>query len=389
MCPNICKGLSDVYGDEYETLYWQYVSENKYITKMKARELMKAILDSQLETGTPYIAYKDSVNKKSNQKNIGTIKSSNLCIEILEYSDDKEYAVCNLASIAINKFIEPFIFDKNDKWEIYTKENCKYCTYAKTFLNNKNIIFTEIKNIKCNSYPQILYNDILIGGYDDLFDFVKGTFDYDKLYNTAYIATKNLNKIIDINYYPVPEAKLSNLKHRPIGLGIQGLADALVLLKIPFDSNESLEFNKKVMETIYMASITASNDIAKAYQYYAQVPVTGSGFDNPQPLNILPYDEMRFEGNEAKIATILSSSFDGSNANTPLLYLHLQAPFDFTSVDIDYFAIRRWVSSIDNIIINSPGTVMGSGFILPKYPSPTLKANLPSIIENLTNKNLV
>lgn len=135
--------------------------------------------------------------------------------------------------------------------------------------------------------------------------------------------------------------------------------------------------------------LTSSNDIAKAYQYYAQVPVTGSGFDNPQPLNILPYDEMRFEGNEAKIATILSSSFDGSNANTPLLYLHLQAPFDFTSVDIDYFAIRRWVPSIDNIIINTPGTIMGSGFILPKYPSPTLKANLPSIIENLTNKNLV
>ena len=135
--------------------------------------------------------------------------------------------------------------------------------------------------------------------------------------------------------------------------------------------------------------LTSSNDIAKAYQYYAQVPVTGSGFDNPQPLNILPYDEMRFEGNEAKVATILSSSFDGSNANTPLLYLHLQAPFDFTSVNIDYFAIRRWVSSIDNLIINSPGTVMGSGFILPKYPSPTLQANLPSIIENLTNKNLV
>jgi ribonucleotide reductase alpha subunit len=263
MCPNICKGLSDVYGDEYETLYWKYVNENKYTTKMKARELMKAILDSQLETGTPYIAYKDSVNKKSNQKNIGTIKSSNLCIEILEYSDDKEYAVCNLASIAINKFIEPFIFNKNDKWEIYTKENCKYCTYAKTFLNNREILFTEIENVKCNSYPQIYYNDILIGGYDDLFDFVKGTFDYDKLYDTAYIATKNLNKIIDINYYPVPEAKLSNLKHRPIGLGIQGLADALVLLKIPFDSEESLEFNKKVMEIIYMASIDASNDISK------------------------------------------------------------------------------------------------------------------------------
>jgi hypothetical protein len=116
---------------------------------------------------------------------------------------------------------------------------------------------------------------------------------------------------------------------------------------------------------------------------------TSSGFDNPQPLTILPYDEIRFEGNEATVATIISSSFDGSNAEQPVLYLHLQAPFAFDSVDIQYFAIRRWVSSIDNLIINSPGTVMGSGFIFPKYPSPLLKANLPSIIENLTNKNLV
>ena len=142
--------------------------------------------------------------------------------------------------------------------------------------------------------------------------------------------------------------------------------------------------------------LSSSADIGKAYQYYAQVPatasgtpLTSSGFDNPQPLNILPYDEMRFEGNEATVATILSSSFDGSNALEPVLYLHLQAPFAFDSVDIQNFAIRRWVPSIDNLIINSPGTVMGSGFIFPKYPSPTLKANLPSIIENLTNKNLV
>jgi hypothetical protein len=135
--------------------------------------------------------------------------------------------------------------------------------------------------------------------------------------------------------------------------------------------------------------LTSSIDIGKAYQYYTQDPVGGSGFDNPQPLNILPYDEMRFDGNEAKVATIVSSSFDDSNLDAPLLFLYLQAPFDFISVNINYFAIRRWVSSIDNIIINTPGTVMGSGFIFPKYPSPLLKKNLPSIIENLTNKGLV
>jgi len=142
--------------------------------------------------------------------------------------------------------------------------------------------------------------------------------------------------------------------------------------------------------------LTSSYDIGKAYEYFAQVPVTSSGtpptssgFDNPQPLTILPYDEIRFNGNESKVATIISSSFDGSNAEQPVLYLHLQAPFAFDSVDIQYFAIRRWVNSIDNLIINSPGTVMGPGLILPKYPSPLLKANLPSIVENLTNKNLI
>jgi ribonucleotide reductase alpha subunit len=266
MCPDVCKGLSDVYGDEYEKLYWKYVNENKYKEKVKARDVMKAILDSQLETGTPYIAFKDSVNKKSNQKNIGTIKSSNLCVEILEYSDDKEYAVCNLASIAINKFVEPFSFNEEDEWVIYSKEDCKFCTHAKNLLNNKGIKFLEIKNKlpeSCKSYPQIYRNDEHIGGYNELFDYLKGTFNYDKLYDTAYTATKNLDRIIDINFYPVPEARLSNLKHRPIGLGIQGLADALVLLRIPFDSDQSIEFNKKMMETIYLASVTASNDISK------------------------------------------------------------------------------------------------------------------------------
>ena len=266
MCPDICKGLSDVYGDEYEKLYWKYVNENKYKEKVKARDVMKAILDSQLETGTPYIAFKDSVNKKSNQKNIGTIKSSNLCIEILEYSDDKEYAVCNLASIAINKFIEPFNFKEEDEWVIFTKEDCKFCVYAKNLLNNKGVKFLEIKNKLpelCKTYPQVYLNDNNIGGYNELFDYIKGSFNYDKLYNTAYTATKNLDRIIDINFYPVYEAKISNLRHRPIGLGIQGLADALVLLRIPFDSEQSIEFNKKIMETIYLAAVTASNDISK------------------------------------------------------------------------------------------------------------------------------
>jgi ribonucleotide reductase alpha subunit len=268
MCPDKCPGLNDVYGENYVKLYYSYVEQNKFNKKIKARDIMKAILDSQLETGVPYIGFKDNINNKSNQKNIGVIKSSNLCIEIVEYSDANEYAVCNLASIAINKCVEEFIFNKKDKWTIYTKDNCKYCNWAKTFLTNKEIKLTEIKNIlpkieNVNTYPQIFHNDKYIGGFDKLYEYTRGIFNYDKLYNIAYIATINLNKIIDINYYPVIEAKNSNLKHRPIGLGIQGLADTLVLLKIPFDSTDSIEFNSKMMETIYLAAVTASNDISK------------------------------------------------------------------------------------------------------------------------------
>ncbi len=286
MCPDICKGLTDVYGSDYEEIYWSYVKENKYKEKVKARDIWQLILESQVETGTPYIVFKDSVNRKSNQKNIGVIKSSNLCAEILEYSDDKEYAVCNLASIAINKFVEPFVFNKDDEWIIYSKENCKYCTYTKTFLTNKGINYLEIKNklpVNAKTYPQIYHNGTHIGGYDDLFDYVKGTFNYQKLYDTAYIATKNLNKIIDINYYPVPETKLSNMKHRPVGLGIQGLADALVLLKIPYDSDDSVNFNKKIMETIYLAAITSSHDVAKEpnvgpYETFKGSPISEGKF---------------------------------------------------------------------------------------------------------------
>jgi ribonucleoside-diphosphate reductase alpha subunit len=199
MCPHECPGLPDVYGEEFNKLYNKYIEENKFRKKIKARELWSKILESQIETGVPYIAFKDSVNKKSNQKNIGTIKSSNLCIEIMQYSDSTEYAVCNLASIAVNKFV----------------------------------------------------------------DSDKKIFDYDKLYEVAYCATEGLNNVIDLNYYPTPETKKSNMRHRPIGLGIQGLADAFALMRYPYESKEANILNRNIMETIYYASLKASNDIAK------------------------------------------------------------------------------------------------------------------------------
>jgi len=274
-----CPNLNEVYGDDYDKLYWEYVNQNKFRSKVKARKLWSHILESQIETGMPYIAYKDAINQKCNQKNLGTIKSSNLCCEVTEFSNHDEYAVCNLASIALKPFIDSWKPTEGDEWIIYTKPNCKFCNFAKTYFKNNKITYSEVdfnkeslQNLKdllrLNriTFPQIFIknNNKLksIGGWSDLYKYTAGIFDYEKLYQVAYLATINLNQVIDINYYPVPQTKISNMKHRPIGLGIQGLADALVLMRIPFDSDEAVNFNSKFMETIYLASMTASNDIA-------------------------------------------------------------------------------------------------------------------------------
>tara|TARA_Y100000991_G_scaffold60365_1_gene44579 strand:+ start:851 stop:3205 length:2355 start_codon:yes stop_codon:yes gene_type:complete len=196
MCPNECPGLSDTYGKKFEKLYKKYESEGKGRKTIKAQELWFKILESQIETGTPYMLYKDAANEKSNQKNLGTIKSSNLCTEIIEYTAPDEVAVCNLASIALPKFV------------------------------------------------------------------VDGKFDHEKLFNVTYRVTKNLDKVIDANYYPVAEARNSNMRHRPIGIGVQGLADAFILMRHAFDSAEAKQLNKEIFETIYYAAVTASKDLA-------------------------------------------------------------------------------------------------------------------------------
>ncbi len=198
MCPDECPGLADVYGDDFDKLYLSYEEESKGKQQINARDLWLKILDSQMETGTPYLLYKDSANKKSNQKNLGIIKSSNLCTEIIEYSDDKETAVCNLASISLSSFVN------EDK-----------------------------------------------------------SYNYKKLHHVSKIVTENLNKIIDTNYYPTEKTKLSNLKHRPIGIGVQGLADVFAKMDIPFDSDEANVVNKKIFETIYHGALEMSNELAK------------------------------------------------------------------------------------------------------------------------------
>ena len=291
MCPDECRGLNDTWGKEYEELYWKYVSEGKFREKIKARKLMKAIWISQQETGTPYVTFKDTVNRKSNQKNLGTIRSSNLCNEIVEYSDANEHAVCNLASIAINKMVVPFDYT-GKKWIIYTKENCKYCRWTKAWLDEYDLEEIKIEDSSISqdkliamqklandmekngqltdetlTYPQIFckMDDEVkyIGGFEDLFKFTRSTYDYEKLRHVAYVATRNLNKVIDLNYYPTIETKRSNLKNRPVGLGIQGMAYAISQLRIEFESEECIEFNKKFMESIYLGAMQCSVDISK------------------------------------------------------------------------------------------------------------------------------
>ena len=284
MDPDECPGLDEVYGDEYEKLYWEYVEKKKYKTEMSAQTLFRKILDAQMETGTPYMVYKDNVNRKNNQKNLGTIKNSNLCAEICEFSSSKEHAVCNLASIALNRCLEyKDLTDQVNNFVVYTKPDCNYCKYTKNYLSNLvekhpdwNIqaLFHDVSKEKLQevvsshrsranlTYPQIFYNDKLIGGFEDLIKFMIPKYNYKKLYQIAYQLVVNLDKTIDISFYPTKEARFSNLRHRPIGLGVQGLIDTLFQLRIPFDSEEALELNKKIFATIYYGALKASNDLA-------------------------------------------------------------------------------------------------------------------------------
>jgi ribonucleotide reductase alpha subunit len=282
-CPDKCPGLSDAYGDDFKELYERYEQEGLAIKNMKARSLWFKVLDSQMETGTPYILYKDAANKKSNQKNLGTIKSSNLCCEINQYSSPEETAVCNLASISLTKMVEPLV--KYTKAKIYSKAGCDYCTQAKILLKENGIYYEEVvmdddkarkkfyqdleeeHDTKVNSMPQIyLYEgkeEHYVGGYDSLTNKLKLAFNYDLLHSVTKIVTENLNNIIDINYYPTEKTKTSNMRHRPIGIGIQGLADVFFLLDIPFHSEEAKDMNKKIFETIYHGALEKSMELSK------------------------------------------------------------------------------------------------------------------------------
>jgi ribonucleoside-diphosphate reductase alpha chain len=257
-CPDECPGLSDVYGDEFDALYARYEAEGRHRGKVKARDLWFRILDSQMETGTPYLCYKDAVNNKTNQKNVGIIRSSNLCSEIMEYSDDAETAVCNLASIALNRFIAGNQGSPHPSSKLHEAGGNQGAKH-------------EAKGKGEDG-----------GGVRGAF--IAPRFDFDKLHEVTRIVTENLNRVIDVNYYPTPKTRVSNMAHRPIGIGIQGLADTFMLLDLAFSSDEARTLNRRIFETMYHAALTASCDLAKKDGPYS----TFAG--SPASQGILQYD---------------------------------------------------------------------------------------------------
>jgi ribonucleoside-diphosphate reductase alpha chain len=315
MCPNECPGLADTYGDEFEALYMKYEAEGKFRKQINAQELWFHILDSQTETGTPYMLYKDHVNRKSNQKNLGVIRSSNLCTEIMEYTSADEVAVCNLASINLSRFVE----------------------------NN--------------------------------------TFNFEKLYEITYIVTKNLNKVIDVNFYPVPEARNSNMRHRPVGLGVQGLADAFMMLRHAFDSEEARILNKNIFETIYYAALCASKDIAKKdgpYETFKGSPISEGQFQfdmwNVTPTNRWDWETLRKEIKEfgvrnsllvAPMPTASTSQILGNNEcfepYTSNIYTRRVLSGQFMVVNKhllrDLIDLGLWSEEMKNAIIANNGSI--------------------------------
>lgn len=325
MCPNECPGLADTWGAKFEELYEGYEAAGKGRSTIKAQDLWFKILESQIETGTPYILFKDAANGKSNQQNLGTIKSSNLCTEIIEYTSPDEVAVCNLGSIALPKFVE------------------------------------------------------------------KGKFDHDKLFTVTYELAKNLNRVIDQNYYPIPEARRSNMRHRPIGIGVQGLADAFILMRYPFDSVEAKVLNREVFETIYYAALTASKDLAieeGAYETYEGSPVSKGilQFDmwNVKPSDRWEWDALREEIKKhgvrnslllAPMPTASTAQILGNNEcfepYTSNIYTRRVLSGEFVVVNKyllrDLVKLSLWGEDLKNKIIAANGSV----------------ANIPEIPQNL------
>jgi ribonucleoside-diphosphate reductase alpha chain len=321
-CPNEAPGLAECHSEGFEKLYTFYEQEGRARKTIKAQDLWFAIMESQIETGTPYILYKDACNSKSNQKNLGTIKSSNLCTEIIEYTAADEVAVCNLASIALPRFV------------------------------------------------------------------IDGEFDHQRLFEITRVATKNLNKIIDINYYPVEEARNSNMRHRPIGIGVQGLADTFIILRLPFDSDEARQLNKEIFETLYFAAMSASMELAKEkgpYESYKGSPVSQGIFQHDmwkvKPTDRWNWDALREDVKKygtrnslllAPMPTASTSQILGNNEcfepYTSNIYTRRVLSGEFVVVNkhllLDLVNRGLWNSGLKNKIIAANGSIQD----IPEIP---------------------
>jgi ribonucleoside-diphosphate reductase subunit M1 len=334
-CPNEAPGLADCWGEEFEELYNKYEKEGRARKSIKAQQLWFAILEAQVETGNPYMLFKDSANRKSNQQNLGTIKSSNLCTEIIEYTSPDETAVCNLASIALPRFVK-----------------------EKT--------------------PNGREGRKLVGSLDA----ENRYFDFDKLAEVTAVVTRNLNKIIDVNYYPVETARRSNLRHRPIGLGVQGLADAFILLGLPFDSPEATQLNKDIFETIYYSALKTSCEMAQAdgtYESYEGSPVS-KGILQPDMWGVEPSSRWNWSELRANISshgvrnsllvapmpTASTSQILGNNEcfepYTSNIYVRRVLSGEFTVVNqhllCDLTTLGLWDSSVKNEMVAANGSVL-------------------------------
>ena len=420
MCPDKCPGLSDVYGEKFDTLYESYESKGMGNKTVKARDIWLKILDSQIETGTPYILYKDACNKKSNQKNLGTIKSSNLCTEIIEYSDDKETAVCNLASLGLSNFVETSYTiphpDPNengrlvpiDKVIMWTRKDCKYCKMAKLLIErmakaNKLTIGVDVEyfdvdeqpetweafkkhkmeddNEEIKTLPYISVSGTDIGGYSELEELIRPKFNYEKLHAVTKIVTENLNKVIDINFYPTEKTRRSNMRHRPIGLGVQGLADVYAKMNIPFHSNKAKEINKNIFETIYHAALESSMELSQKdghYETFNGSPASEGilQFDmwNVTPGNRYDWDSMKLKIMEsglrnsllvAPMPTASTSQILGNNECfepfTSNIYVRRTLAGEFVVINKylmkELIDLGLWNLNIKNEIIKNKGSI--------------------------------
>ena len=405
-CPDESPGLPECYGDEFKELYEKYEREGRAKKTIKARELWIQILESQIETGTPYICYKDACNKKSNQKNLGTIKSSNLCTEIIEYSNSEEFAVCNLASIGLSKYVKQRPVEKT---VIYTKEGCSYCKKSIQYFKENKYQYEEVKvgkedrerideikkemkekwDVDMKTFPQIIMDGEYIGGYDNLVTRKDKEFDFEKLLEVSKIVTRNLDKVIDVNFYPVPETKCSNMRHRPIGIGVQGLADVFAMLRMPFDSPEAAALNTRIFETIYFGALSESNQIASekgTYETYKGSPMSQGILqfdmweDKPEKFHYdwdLLRDKIKETGVRnslllAPMPTASTSQILGNNECfepfTSNIYLRRTLAGEFVVVNRhlinDCIKLGIWNNDIKNKIIANSGSVQN----IPEIP---------------------